>query len=421
LSDRLSNLCLVKNSVFSFFVFSFFGENNMNKYNTLLVIDDTPNNIKILLNFLTKAGFEVLVARDGQDGITTAEYAHPDLILLDIMMPGLDGFEVCQRLKSSACCHDIPIIFMTAKSDTVDKITGFNLGAADYITKPFQHEEVLARIHNHLTLHQQQLKIKEQNQILADQTLQLKELTLKLHERNSELEQRNQELDAFAHTVAHDLKNPLNGILGLSELLLTTYPYDNTRQSIKLKERLEFIHLAGKQTVNIIEALLLLAGVSRQQQVEFDWLDMSDIVNKVIQERLTGANNFEQGQIEIPETWPVVRSYAPWVEEIWANYLSNGLKYGGKPPRLQLGATEKNEGMVRFWVRDNGPGLSESEQRQLFTPFIRLHKKRAEGHGLGLSIVRQIVEKLGGKAGVESVLGGGSTFYFTLPIEMNRD
>lgn len=393
----------------------------MNKSNTLLVIDDTPNNIKILLNFLTKAGFEVLVARDGEDGIATAEYAHPDLILLDIMMPGLDGFEVCQRLKSSACCHDIPIIFMTAKSETVDKITGFNLGAADYITKPFKHEEVLARIHNHLTLHQQQLKIKEQNQILADQTLQLKELTLKLHERNSELEQRNQELDAFAHTVAHDLKNPLNGILGLSELLLTTYPYDNTRQSIVLKERLEFIHLAGKQTVNIIEALLLLAGVSRQQQVEFDWLDMSALVKKVIQERLTGINNFEQGQIEMLETWPVVRSYAPWVEEIWANYLSNGLKYGGKPPRLQLGATEENEEMIRFWVRDNGPGLSESEQRQLFTPFIRLHKKRAEGHGLGLSIVRQIVEKLGGKAGVESVLGEGSTFYFTLPIEMNRD
>ncbi len=107
--------------------------------------------------------------------------------------------------------------------------------------------------------------------------------------------------------------------------------------------------------------------------------------------------------------------YGPWVEEVWANYLSNAIQYGGRPPRVELGATEQADGMVRFWVRDNGPGLTPEEQARLFTPFTRLDQVRAKGHGLGLSIVRRIVEKLGGQVGVESEVGRGSVFTFTLP------
>ncbi len=111
--------------------------------------------------------------------------------------------------------------------------------------------------------------------------------------------------------------------------------------------------------------------------------------------------------------------YAPWIEEVWANYLSNGLKYGGQPPLLEIGADRQDDGNIRFWVRDNGPGLTEEAIARLFTPFTRLHKDRAEGHGLGLSIVQQIVEKLGGEVGVENAESQGSLFYFTLPAEQN--
>jgi signal transduction histidine kinase len=178
---------------------------------------------------------------------------------------------------------------------------------------------------------------------------------------------------------------------------------------------------------------LLLLASARQQQVKLQPLDMASIVAEA-QQRL--VDQIGQAQAEIilppPSAWPVALGYAPWVEEVWANYLSNGLKYGGRPPRLELGATveppiavETSEDsakeptpMVRFWLRDNGPGLSPEEQSRLFTPFTRLDQLEVKGHGLGLSIVRRIVEKLGGQVGVESAgaPGQGSVFSFTLPL-----
>ena len=115
------------------------------------------------------------------------------------------------------------------------------------------------------------------------------------------------------------------------------------------------------------------------------------------------------------DSWPRALGHAAWVEEVWANYLSNAIKYGGQPPRVMLGAEPQQDGMVRYWVRDNGPGLAPEDQARLFTPFTRLDQVRVKGHGLGLSIVRRIVEKLGGQVGVESQLGQGSTFFFILP------
>jgi len=160
---------------------------------TILIVDDTPANVSILFDFLAESGYKVLVAQEGKRAIQKAEYAIPDLILLDIMMPGIDGFETCKVLKSTEKTKDIPIIFMTALADTIDKVKGFKLGAADYITKPIQHEEVLARINSQLNFRRLQKQIQ-------------------LHA--IELEKRNLELDAFARTVAHDLKNPLNAVIG---------------------------------------------------------------------------------------------------------------------------------------------------------------------------------------------------------------
>lgn len=397
---------------------------------TILIIDDVPSNVKVLLKFLTEIGFKVLIAKEGKEGIQRAELIRPDLILLDVLMPGMDGFEVCSKLKSNENTRNIPIIFMTALTDTVDKIRGFELGAADYIPKPFQHEEVLARINAHLSIRKLQQQLQEQNQQLQkeinfrkqaeaglEQTaMQLAERTVKLQEHANELEKRNLELDAFAHTIAHDLKKPLETINSLTALL-KNHCSSNIQLDAKSIEELKKLEDTGQYAVNIIESLLLLAGVSRQTQVKFQPLDMSDIINHVLEQHLTQMIEQYQAIIDLPDKWPIIESYGLWIEEIWINYISNGLKYGGNPPHLEFGATPQKNGMICFWIQDNGQGLSKKEQTLLFTPFTRLHLKKVKGHGLGLSIVQQIVDKLGGHAGVESVIEHGSRFYFTLPVQ----
>ncbi len=351
---------------------------------TILIVDDIVENMTVLHRFLTNAGFRVLIAQDGKSCIDTVEHARPDLVLLDIMMPVMNGFQVCEILKNQLHTKEIPIIFMTALADTSDKVNGFRLGAADYITKPFQQAEVLARINAHLNLY----KLKRQ------------------------LQKTNEELDAFAHTVAHDLKNPLAAVSSLTDLLMCEYK--NTGQiSQRSAERMNLISRSVNKAFNIIDALLLLAGVSRGKVVSFEPLDMKIVVDNAL---LRLHHLTQEAVIEVPQQWFSSVGYAPWVEEIWVNYLSNALKYGGNPAYIQLGSEKVNDGTtIKYWVKDNGAGIPDEEQNQLFTPFTRLQTGRIDGHGLGLSIVQQIAEKLHGDVGVESQQGKGSLFYFTLP------
>lgn len=225
------------------------------------------------------------------------------------------------------------------------------------------------------------------------------------------------ELDAYAHTVAHDLKSPLTVLIGFSTLL-----HGRHRQMApaKVDENLLMIRQTGDKMANIINELLLLASVRGMEQVAAEPLDMAAIAAEA-QERL-GPMIAEYGATVVaPAAWPEAVGHAPWVEEVWVNYLSNALKYGGRPPYVELGAAAQDNGQVRFWVRDNGPGLDAGQQAQLFTQFTRLHKMRATGHGLGLSIVQRIVQRLGGNVGVESQEGVGSLFYFTLPAANPAD
>jgi signal transduction histidine kinase len=234
---------------------------------------------------------------------------------------------------------------------------------------------------------------------------------MRLHRLNTELQARNDDLDTFAHTVAHDLQSPLGLIIGFADFLQGES--ELTEESV---EYLEAMIKNGRKMKNIISELQLLAGV-RRADVTLKPLDMAEIVAES-QQRLAYMIKEHQAEIILPEEpWPTALGYASWVEEVWVNYLSNGIKYGGRPPRLELGATARPDGMVRFWVRDNGPGLTLEEQNRLFVPFTQLDQVRARGHGLGLSIVRRIIEKLGGQVGVESeaVPGRGSIFSFTLP------
>ncbi|HXV42103.1 MAG TPA: HAMP domain-containing sensor histidine kinase, partial [Anaerolineae bacterium] len=233
-----------------------------------------------------------------------------------------------------------------------------------------------------------------------------------LETANALLQATNAELDAFAHTVAHDLKNPLGIITSYSDFL---FEVGSDMRPDELNLIFGELQKSGYKATNIIEELLLLASV-RKGSIKLKPLDMTQIVEGA-QRRIRLMIQEYQAEIIHPPNWPQAQGYGPWVEEVWVNYLSNGLKYGGEPPRLELGATPQADGMIRFWVRDNGPGLTPEARTKLFAEFTRLDEVRAEGHGLGLSIVRRIVEKLGGQVGVESegVPGRGSTFYFTLP------
>jgi signal transduction histidine kinase len=253
-----------------------------------------------------------------------------------------------------------------------------------------------------------QREIKER--MLAEESLKL--ANEKLQGEIVEREQLIADLNAFSHMVAHDLKNPLAALSGYSFLLSTRLEGARDIQTLRY---LEIIEQTSQRMNRIIEGLLLLASV-REQQVSLQVLDMAHIVSEV-EARLEHLSSQYMAQIYKPDTWPTALGYAPWIEEVWANYISNAIKYGGTPPIIDLGADSLEGGICRFWVQDNGAGLSPSDQERLFTAFTRLEHIPIEGHGLGLSIVKRIVERLNGKVSVksENLPGKGCTFYFTLP------
>ena len=235
-----------------------------------------------------------------------------------------------------------------------------------------------------------------------------------LSQAMAELRERNEELDAFAHMVAHDLKNPVHVIISYADLLAR----DIARSEDERQRFLQSIEQTGYKINAIIDELLLLAGL-RQSDVKTAPLDMAGIVTDSLS-RLSDDIGAAQAKISWPDaaTWPLALGHGPWIKEVWINYLSNALKFGSTPsatPHIELGAALQPDGLVRFWVHDHGPGLTSETQARLATPFTRLDQVRPNGHGLGLSIVRRIVEKLDGQVGLTSQPGNGSTFYFTLP------
>jgi two-component system sensor histidine kinase/response regulator len=229
------------------------------------------------------------------------------------------------------------------------------------------------------------------------------------------LQARNKELEAYSHMVAHDLKDPLAALIVTSDLI--THVPDLTRK--ELKESLKQIKSTAYEMTRIIDSLLLLAEVDKGD-APLEPVDMAWVVENV-RDRLSIMIEENRARIGLPDVWPDAIGYAPWIEEVWANYLSNALKHGGQPPQVELGASVQPDGMVRFWTRDNGPGLLPDVKTRLFTPVNQIGSIRDPGHGLGLTIVHQIVEKLGGQVGVESELGRGSLFYFTLPAGTASD
>ena len=231
-----------------------------------------------------------------------------------------------------------------------------------------------------------------------------------LAEQNTELLERNEELDTFTHSVAHDLKNPLSLILGYAEMAQYEGP-DFSKE--ELQEYMASIIFNGKKMISIINSLLLLAS-ARKEDVEVGAIDMQQIVSDAIR-RLQKQINDSGITITLPEQWFTPIGYAPWVEEVWVNYISNAIRHAGTGCHVSITSERVESGLLRYIVTDNGPGIPAGRLDELFLPFTRLSQAKIEGHGLGLSIVKRIIEKQGGQVGVISAVGEGSSFSFSLP------
>ena len=366
----------------------------------ILYMEDEAGLARLFQRRMELAGYEVDIAHDGQEGLDLFDPTRHDVVVVDYKMPRYNGLEVLGMLAKRGSLP--PTVMLTGSGDEQTAVMAMKLGVGDYIVKDVRrgYLQLLPIIIEQVIYRQRLAEDKRR----AEEALQQ-------HARA--LEARNEELDAFAHTVAHDLQSPLSLIIGYASTLREGC---GTMDGSDIELCSNSIVSASQKMSNIIDELLLLAGV-RQKNVELEPIvNMADLVAQS-RDRLTTLIDSSQAEIVLADEWPVAMGYGPWIEEVWTNYLSNAIKYGGNPPRVEVGATAYENGQVQFWVRDNGAGLTPEEQARLFTPFTRLSELKVKGHGLGLSIVRRIVEKLGGKVGVESdgVPGQGSIFSFTLP------
>ena len=230
------------------------------------------------------------------------------------------------------------------------------------------------------------------------------------------LQDRNQALDAFAHTLAHDIKNSIAVITGFSTFLYQDLD-ELTREEILDSTRR--ISETGNKINHIIDGLLLFSTISREE-VSLMPVDMVSIVKSVL-ERLDGIIERSGAVVLVPESFPAALGFSDWVEEIWFNYISNAVKYGGDPPVIELGASVREDANITFWVKDNGPGLKPEQIDTIFVSYESRKEKSKKGFGLGLSIVKRIAEKLNGQVGVKNASGGGSIFTFTLPAVGSHD
>jgi two-component system, sensor histidine kinase and response regulator len=377
----------------------------------LLLIEDSQADANLIRALLRESGgshaapavpfanapFEV----EYVDRITTAVShlvtQNYDVILLDLSLPDSSGLESFSKIKLFA--KNIPVIILSGLDDQAIALKAVQQGAQDYLVKGDIDAQLLIRA----------IRYAIERQNLLTEQLQAKS---QLASQAAELQTRNAELDQFAYTVAHQVQGLLGQIVGYGSYLDMIYKDQLDEEGQLAVSR---IVQSGRKMDNVLNEILLLTNVNRDD-IQVIPLNMGRLVAEAYK-RLSLEILEYQAQIFQPDVWPTAVGYPPWIEEVWLNYISNALKYGGDPPVLHLGATDLRNGIVRFWLKDNGAGLTKPEQEKLFKTHTRLHQKTVRGEGLGLSIVRRIVEKCGGQVGVESEVGQGSTFWFTLPVE----
>ncbi len=367
---------------------------------SILVVDDAPDNLRLLSRILTKEGYRVRSAATGNIALMTVQVEPPDLILLDIKMPEMDGYEVCAHLKANAQTRPIPVIFLSAYGEEIDKIKAFRVGGLDYITKPFQVGEVLIRIENQLQLRRMQIEL-EQAKVEA----------LRLLDRERELNRLRSEFTAM---ISHDFRTPLASIQGYAGLLR----YSNAGLTAELQNRyfdkidasvdyllylLDKILLIGSADVGKIQyqpAPLNLEAFCRELMETFH-------LNLDSHHQIAFANQGDCSEAEMDEAL---------LRQILSNLLSNAIKYSPEGGEIRF-ALRCHEGLATFQIQDWGIGIPLEEQPYLFQTFYRCaNVGQIRGTGLGLAVVKTCVEAHQGHLSLESTPGVGTLFTITLPL-----
>jgi len=385
------------------------------KFGVILVIDDDPTNIKVAIDALKAHGFNILIARNGEIGVKRAKFSLPDLILLDVMMPGLDGFETCRRLKSDEKTREIPIIFMTALNSVEDKVKGFTLGGVDYVTKPIREDELLARVttHIHLQHYARELRHAKESAEAAQRLA----------------EQANQAKSRFLANMSHELRTPLNAVLGYAQILS-----HSTCLAPEEQGHLHIITRSGEHLLALINDVLELAKIDADrievQPVSFDLRQMlSDLeaMFRLRAERKGLALRFEYTS-DVP---PYIRADQNKLRQILINLLGNAVKYTEEGEVileiLDLGfeILDLKEGgqskicNLQFKISDTGIGIAPADLESVFEAFVRIDEQQFnKGTGLGLPISRKYARMMGGNLTVNSDVDKGSIFCFDMVIEV---
>jgi signal transduction histidine kinase len=385
---------------------------------TILIVDDTPTNLALVVEYMEAQGFRMLIAQGGEEGLRRAALVQPDLILLDAIMPGLNGFDVCRSLKTLESTRDIPVIFMTSLTGTDDKLRAFAVGAVDYVVKPLQVQEVMARAKAHLSLRAVNKQLAAQNERLQMEIVERIQAENKVTERTAQLMAANRELETFSYSVSHDLRAPLRAICGFAEIL-------RAERSASIGEDgrrcLDKIIAAGARMGRLIEDLLLYArtGHAAERAVAVPLASLLGQLTAEFAERIAAAG----ARIEIATPLATPLGNPTLIGQILNNLVDNALTYRCPrgTPEIRIAAKHAGKDVV-IQVADNGIGIEPDYHQTIFQVFQRLHgRDEYPGTGLGLAIVAKAVRLMGGDVSVESAPGRGSTFSVRLPAAGGGD
>jgi len=360
---------------------------------TIAIIDDEPDNLTVLEDSLSRAGYRVEAFPRGELAIAGACEEPPDLVLLDIRMPGMDGYEVCRRFKADERLKTIPIIFISALSAVEDIATGFKCGGVDYVTKPFREPELLARVSSHLALRAAHLQVEEQHEKL---------LTLEKHR------------DTLVHMMVHDLRRPLTVIYGCLQImeLRSDRSLDETDLAI-LSDAVHGVERLSNMITTVID-------LNRMENAEIPLNRLAVTVDKILEGACAMVSDPSHPRDivrQIADHCPEVLCDERLTERVIGNIITNAIHYSPASGEIVLGAAPDPAG-IRIWVRDQGSGISAINQQRIFDKFGMIASatdKHVPSTGLGLAFCKLAVESQGGTIGVESEPGKGSTFWFTLP------
>ena len=436
----------------------------------ILLVDDTPASIGVVRTTLEEEGYVVFVATSGAKAIRRAQLAIPDLILLDILMPGMDGYETCRRLKADEATREIPVIFMSALTESFDKVKGFETGAVDYITKPFQHAEVLARVATHVSLARMHKRLEERNSRLQLEIMERKQAEKELQQSHDELSQALSELERtqaqmlqsekmasigqLAAGVAHEINNPtgfissnlgtladyqkdLNGLIKQYRTLTTNIKDTISDENLPtfITEQLErIVTLEDKVDIDFIQHDILdlikesREGTDRIKKIVTDLKDFvhpgedevqyADI-NKGIESTLNVVWNELKYKAEVTKDFgdlPLVKCYPRQLNQVFMNILVNAAYAIKEQGEINIRTEANDDGYVEIRIIDNGVGIPKENLSKIFDPFFTT-RDVGQGTGLGLNVAYNIVKKHNGTIDVESTLGGGTTFIIRIPFQ----